>query len=175
MLEQVGNSATMWQTQSGATTTRPRPLHCRAVWILDLDPVPRRPGSIGCGQPFQHDALQTEFAGVPEHGGAVLGGVLVERNAGGSARQLPRQLRLAVAQRQSPEILAVEFQQVERVQNRIGGRAPAVQRIEHGDAIGTRLALIAFTAGTVIGATTASPSMVKDLARSFPAADAMAG
>jgi hypothetical protein len=50
-----------------------------------------------------------------------------------SSRQQPRQLRLAVAEPQRPQILAVELQQVERVQHRVRGLVPAVQRIEHGD------------------------------------------
>jgi hypothetical protein len=34
------------------------------------------------GQPLRHNSLETEFAGVPEHGGAVLVCVLVEHDRG---------------------------------------------------------------------------------------------
>jgi hypothetical protein len=51
---------------------------------------------------------------VPEHGGTVLIGVLVEHDAGGRAGQQPGQFRLAVAERQVSKILAIELQQVER-------------------------------------------------------------
>jgi hypothetical protein len=36
---------------------------------------------------------------------------------------------------QWPEILAVEFHQIERVLHRVRGLVPAVQRVEHGDPI----------------------------------------
>jgi hypothetical protein len=67
------------------------------------------------------DTLDPEPAGVLEHGGTVLIGVLIEHDAGGRADQQPRQLRLALAERQRPKILAVELQPVERMEDR-GGR-----------------------------------------------------
>jgi hypothetical protein len=35
-----------------------RPDHRRAARLLHLDPVPRRPRPIGCGEPLRHDALK---------------------------------------------------------------------------------------------------------------------
>jgi hypothetical protein len=71
-----------------------------------------------------------------EHGRAILISVLVEHDAGGRAGQQLRQLRLALAQRQRSKILAVELQQVERMEDRVGRRTPAVKRFEDGDAVG---------------------------------------
>jgi hypothetical protein len=79
-------------------------------------------------------SFEPKLACVPEHHGAVLVGVLIERDAG----RRPRKLGLAVAERQQPQILAVELQEIERVQHRVGGVLPALQRIEHGDPVGGR-------------------------------------
>jgi hypothetical protein len=92
---------------------------------------------------------------------SVLVGVLVVHDAGGRAGQQPHQLRLALGQRQRPKILSVEFQQVERMKDRVGRRAPVVERSENGDAKGP--------------ATAASPSSVNDLARSLAATAAIPG
>jgi hypothetical protein len=51
----------------------------------------QREGQRPLGEPLRHDALQTELAGMPEHGGALLVGVLAE--AMRAPRQQPRQLR----------------------------------------------------------------------------------
>ena len=72
--------------------------------------------------------------------------MLVEHDARRSPRQ---QLRLAVAQGPWPQILAVELQKVERIQHRIRGLEPAVERIEHGDAVGTGYFLTSFAATSV--------------------------
>jgi hypothetical protein len=52
---------------------------------------------------------------VPEHGGAVIVGVRVELNPGRHASQEPRQAHFALAQGQRSQILAIEFQKVERL------------------------------------------------------------
>jgi hypothetical protein len=43
-----------------------------------------------------------------------------------------------LAERQRSKILAVELQQVKCMEDRVGRRAPAVERFEHGDAVGAR-------------------------------------
>jgi hypothetical protein len=63
-------------------------------------------------------------------GERVLVGVLIEHDAGG-----PRQLRLAFAEWQRSQILAVDLQEVERVQHRVRGLVPAVECIEHGETL----------------------------------------
>jgi hypothetical protein len=64
--------------------------------------------------------------------------MLVEQDAGRRPRQQPRQFRLALAEWQRPQILAVELQKIECVQHRIRGFVPAMQRIECGYAVGPR-------------------------------------
>jgi hypothetical protein len=48
-----------------------RPDHRRAVGVLDLDPVPRRPRPVGRGEPLRHDALKAHLASLQEDQGAV--------------------------------------------------------------------------------------------------------
>jgi hypothetical protein len=59
--------------KTGFFTTDPLgTYHRRAVWVLHLDPIPRRSGPVWRREPLRHDPLQPELAGVPEHGGAGL-------------------------------------------------------------------------------------------------------
>jgi hypothetical protein len=51
-----------------------------------------------------------------------------EGNPDINARQQPCQLRW-----QRPKVLAVEFQQVERLDDGVNGAAAAVERVEHGN------------------------------------------
>jgi hypothetical protein len=85
----------------------PRPDHCRALRILDLEPVPGRPRPIGRAQPLRHNALKTHTARVPEDCSAVIIGVIAEHDAEPAPAQQPRQALLAVAQGQAAEVLAV--------------------------------------------------------------------
>ena len=62
----------------------------------------RRDGPVGRRQPLRHYAFEPELAGVPEHRGAVLVGMLVEHDTRRLPRQQPCQLRLAVTERQRP-------------------------------------------------------------------------
>ncbi len=82
---------------SGRIQAVPGAPHRGAVRVLDLEPVPRR-ARPWRGQPLRNDASEPELAGMPEHGGADFVGVLVEHDPGRC--QQPRQLRLALAERQ---------------------------------------------------------------------------
>jgi hypothetical protein len=110
--------------------------HRGTVRVFHLAPVPRGPGPVGRCQPLRHDPLEPESAGVLEDRRAVFVGVLVEHDAGGQPAQQPLELRLALAERQGSKILAVQFQQIERVKDRAGRKAPVVERFEHSDADG---------------------------------------
>jgi hypothetical protein len=46
--------------------------HCRAVWVLDLEPVPRRPRPVGRGEPLRHEALKAHLAGLLQTGGPLV-------------------------------------------------------------------------------------------------------
>jgi hypothetical protein len=66
---------------------------------------------------------------------SLLVGVVVEDDAGRLARQQPRQLRIAGTEGQGPQVLAIEFQEIKRVQDGLCGLAAAVQSIEDGEAV----------------------------------------
>jgi hypothetical protein len=76
------------------------------------------------------------IAGVAEHGRTIIVGVLVERDPDRHTGKQPRQAILALAERQGPEVFAIELQQIERIEDRVRGLAPAVECIEDGNAIG---------------------------------------
>jgi Phage integrase family len=113
--------------------------HRRAIWVLDLDPIARGSGPVGRRQPFRHDSLEPEPAGVLEDDHAILVGVLVEDDARSRACQQPCQLRLALAERQGSKILAVELQQIERMQDRLAAvgivEGPLFVSIGKGDRV----------------------------------------
>jgi hypothetical protein len=98
---------------------------------------------------------------VQEDHGAVFVGVLIDGDLRLRPGQQPRQARLALAQRQRPQILALRLQQVERLQDGRAHRAMAMQGVEdryaiisadHGLAVqGERLALILAAALAIAG------------------------
>jgi hypothetical protein len=57
-------------------TRIPCPDRRRAVRVLHLEPIPRRPRPIGCRQPLRHDALKAHAARVSEDRSAVVVGVV---------------------------------------------------------------------------------------------------
>jgi hypothetical protein len=56
--------------------------------------------------------LEAHLAGLPEHGSAVVVDVVAEHDAEPATAQQPRQTLLAVAKRQSAQVLAVKLQEV---------------------------------------------------------------
>ena len=79
------------------------PHHCRALRILDLDPIPRQARPVRRAQPLRHDALESHFAGVHEDKGAILAGVLAEDNPEPPLADQLGQMFLAVDQWQTPQ------------------------------------------------------------------------
>jgi hypothetical protein len=55
-------------------TPLPAPAPSQDCRVRHLEPVPRRARPVGRGQPLGDDALQAHDAGLPEDGGAVIGG-----------------------------------------------------------------------------------------------------
>jgi hypothetical protein len=56
-------------------------LHRRRGRILDLEPMRRSPRAVGRAQPFRHDALATQLAGVVENDLGVALEELIDDNA----------------------------------------------------------------------------------------------
>src|SRR5258708_23460563 len=84
--------------------------------VLHLDPVRRPAGAIDALPALRNQALKAEFTRLPKQVRAYLALFKVRNeNAFRSARQQTRQIGLAHGQRQFPQILATERQDIERV------------------------------------------------------------
>jgi hypothetical protein len=76
---------------------------------------------VGRGEPLlRHDAFEAHLAGMQEHHGAVLVGVLVDGDPNLHAGQQPRQAILALAERQRTVVDPIELQQVEGTRDSTG-------------------------------------------------------
>jgi hypothetical protein len=64
--------------------------HRRAVWVLHLDPVPRRARPMRRAQPLRNDTLKAKLAGVLKDQGAVLVRVVAQDDAEPAPAQQPR-------------------------------------------------------------------------------------
>jgi hypothetical protein len=85
--------------------------------VLHLDPIRRGAGAVGPIAAFGHQALEAELAGLPKQVRADL--ALLEfrdENPLGAPRQQPSQVGLAEMQRQLPQILTVQRQDIEGVE-----------------------------------------------------------
>ena len=88
-------------------------LYGRRGRVLDLEPVVDPTGAIGRAEALRHDAFATERAGVLENGRAVALVMLIERDPVAGVSEQIGEHGLAVLDRLPPEVLAVEFSQVE--------------------------------------------------------------
>src|SRR5262249_36133598 len=79
-----------------------------AIRVAALDPGPAPAGPVPRPFPLRDHTLEAEPAGVMEHQGAVLLGVLDQSNAV-TAPQEQRELRLALLEWLVAQVLAVEF------------------------------------------------------------------
>jgi hypothetical protein len=110
-------------------------LHGGCVRVLHLEPVGRAAGAVGRVLPLGDDALQAELAGVAEDGLAVALDVLVPSQARPHLDQQGSQRGLADIERLSPEIVAVQFDQVESVQEHPAIVTPIPNAVEHREAV----------------------------------------
>src|SRR5262249_10274035 len=92
------------------------PSHRFARRVLELEPVLRAPGSVARAEPLRHDAFEAHLAGVPEYALAIVGEVLVQTQTRKAPTQPARERRLAGFDRLAPQILAIQFKQVEGVE-----------------------------------------------------------
>jgi len=90
--------------------------HCFAARVLALEPVRRAAGAIVRTLALRHDAF--EPAGMGGDGWAVAFHVLVEAQAKASFGQRTSKRGLADLKRIAPQVVAVQFDQVEGVQER---------------------------------------------------------
>jgi hypothetical protein len=111
--------------------------HGRAIRVLYLEPIPRRTRPIGRGQPLRHDALESHLAGMLKERRAVLIGMFAEHDSEASLSDQLRQPLLAIHERQRPQVLAIELEQVEGIEHCLADGAMAMQRVEDRYAVRT--------------------------------------
>ena len=92
------------------------PLHRWCFWVLELQPIFRSAGSIARAEPLRDDPLQPHLAGMVEYALAIVGEVLVHTQPRKAHAQQARKRRLARLQRLAPQVLAVQFEEVEGVE-----------------------------------------------------------
>jgi len=85
--------------------------------------------------PFRHDAFESHLAGVGEDGRAVAFHVLVEAQAKASFGQHASKRGLAHFQRITPQVVAVQLDQVESVEEGTVVMAVVANEIERGNAV----------------------------------------
>ena len=95
----------------GAVKCEPGDGQCLALGAGLLDPIVGPAGGIAATSDLGHDALKPDLAGVAIHFLAVSLKALAELNVGIGDQLL--EVRLALGQRQLPQIVAVEIQEVE--------------------------------------------------------------
>jgi hypothetical protein len=118
-------------------------------------------GTVERAEPFRHDALAAESAGVLEDDGPIAGKVFIQGNALERLWQQAGEPCLAILDRQSALIFAVEFDQIEGAQHGIVVVTP-----------GPEQAKIASPASSV---TVTSPSIRQECAKSATSAATTGG
>src|SRR5262249_29245571 len=110
-------------------------LHRRRRRVLHLEPIRRAPRAIRRVLPLRHDAFESHLAGMGEDGRAVAFQMLVEAQAKASFGQRTSKRGLADLKWIAPEIVAVQFNEVEGVQERAVIMAAIANEIERGNAV----------------------------------------
>jgi hypothetical protein len=117
----------------------------RRFRVLHLEPVGRSARAVARAEPLRDDALEPHLAGVAEHDVAVVMlKMLVELQARPDLAQHGGERRLAHLERLTPQVSAVQLEQVEGEEEHGGVRAPVAQPVEARHAIvvaGDRLAV----------------------------------
>src|SRR6516225_7583069 len=95
----------------------------------------RTPRAIRRVLPFRHDAFESHLAGVGEDGRAVALDMLVEPDAGAGLGHDRCKLGLADRKRITPQVVAVQFDEVEGVEEYLVVSAVVPDEIERGNAV----------------------------------------
>ena len=92
--------------------------HGRRVRVLHFEPIGRAAGAVARAEPLRDDAFESHLAGVGEDSRAVALDMLVEPDAGAGLGHRRCERGLADRKRITPQVVAVQFDQVEGVQER---------------------------------------------------------
>src|SRR6516164_570709 len=109
---------------------------CRKERINQKPVLPLVEGVPGGGQETaRYDAFEPELAGMGEDGRAIAFDMLVEPDAGASLGQHARKRGLAGLKRIAPQVVAVQFDEVEGVEEYAVVSAVVTDEIERGNAV----------------------------------------
>src|SRR5262249_26893116 len=111
------------------------PLHGRCIQVLHFDPIGRAAGAVGGILALRDNAFKPELAGMDEDGRAVALDMLVEPDAGPSLGHDRCERGLADLKRITPQIVAVQFDQVEGVEKYALVSALVTDQIERRNAV----------------------------------------
>src|SRR3981189_162847 len=104
--------------------------------VLDLDPIGRAACAVGTVPALRHKTLKPEIAGLPKQFRADLALFeLANENPLRPPCQQARQVVLSKVQRQFPQIVAIQRQDIERVELNLVIMPAGVQTVEIGDAV----------------------------------------
>jgi hypothetical protein len=109
--------------------------HRRRLRVFHLEPVGRAAGTVGGILTLRHDAFEPQLAGMGEEGRAIALDMLVEPEAGASLGQHARKRGLADLKRIAPQVVAVQFDEVEGVEEYAPVSALVPDEIERGNAV----------------------------------------
>src|SRR5215831_18423881 len=110
-------------------------LHRRSRGVLHFEPIRRAPRAIHRVLTLRHDTFESHLAGVGEDGRAVAFHVLVEAQAKASFGQHTPKRGLAHFQRITPQVVAVQLNEVEGVEEYVLVSAVVTDEIERGNAV----------------------------------------
>jgi len=111
------------------------PFHGRCIRVLHFEPIGRAAGTVGGILALRDDALKTHLAGVGEDGRAVALHVFVESDAGAGLGHDRRERGLADLKWIAPQVVTVQFDQVEGVQERAVIMAAVANEIKRGNSV----------------------------------------
>src|SRR5262245_41105025 len=111
------------------------PLHRRCRQVLHLEPIRRAPRAIHRILPLRHDAFEAYLAGVGEDGRAVALDMLVEPDASAGLGHDRCEFGLSDFQWITPQIVAVQLDEVEGIEEYALVGAVVPDEIERGNAV----------------------------------------
>jgi len=100
-----------------------------------FEPIGRAAGTVGRVLPLRHDAFKPHLAGMGEDGRAIAFRVFVEPDAGAGLGHDRGGRGLADLKRITPQVVAVQFDEVEGVEERAVIMAAVANEIERGNAV----------------------------------------
>src|SRR5262249_22186185 len=111
------------------------PFHGRCICVFHFEPIWRAAGTVGRVLALRHNAFEANLAGMGEDGRAVALDMLVEPDAGAGLGYDRCERALADLKWMAPKIVAVQFDEVEGVQEYALVSAVVTDKIERGNAV----------------------------------------